>query len=498
MKRMLALVAALSMFLTLCASAGAEEPFTLAGFDESSVHHDWQTSRFFERMEARSGVAFSMTEYTDATAWSEAKARMLSGEEALPDVLFKAELTTRETQDWYEAGKLIDLTPYLEENAPNLWALLEAHPNWRKDITLPNGAIAALPSINQLQNNNAMWINQDWLNTLGLSVPTTAQELKEVLIAFRDQDPNRNGRQDEVPLTFMSLWDLKFLGHAFGIVSNDYNVYVDESGVVREVLTGNAQRAFLTWLHELWEERLIDHDGFLNSSSARQITDSKAAIPFGVMFAPTPLAVVPTSALDQYQLLMPLVYEGKQTYRDLGGDVIRGAFAVTSACKDPAAMLRWVDFLYTEDGYRLAQAGVEDEDYAWNDDGTWDWVMDDQTVASNVLPQVNMTEGGNMPGLSSDDFQLAYAERQAHQAVVSMQALKAVSVTPYPLVYLTEEQSSRLRELQLDVGRYADRTMACFVTGDIPLDDENWQVFCQTLEDKGLEELVGILQAALR
>ena len=52
------------------------------------------------------------------------------------------------------------MAPLLEENAPNLWALLEAHPDWREAITLPNGKIAALPAIQELAPQNAMWINQ--------------------------------------------------------------------------------------------------------------------------------------------------------------------------------------------------------------------------------------------------------------------------------------------------------------------------------------------------
>ena len=266
---------------------------------------------------------------------------------------------------------------------------------------------------------------------------------------------------------------------------------------MREALTMAEQRAFLEWLHELWAENLIDHNGFLTASSTRQITDSNATMIYGVMLAPTPLTVVPSNALDQYALLMPLTYEGKQTYRDLGGDVIRGAFAVSSGCKDPAAVIEWVDFLYSEEGYRLAQAGAENDDYIWNDDGTWNWLADDQTVALSVLPQVNMTEGGYMPGWSSDAFQLAYNDRQTQAAVEAAQALKRVSVEPYPLVCLTEEQEARVAEIQLPLGRYVERTMAWFVVGDLELNDQNWETFCRTAEGLGLSEMVGIWQAAL-
>ena len=53
---------------------------------------------------------------------------------------------------------------------------LEEHPDWKKAIEMPDGAIPALPNFNLLQSNNAMWINTDWLKKLGLEVPRTAEE----------------------------------------------------------------------------------------------------------------------------------------------------------------------------------------------------------------------------------------------------------------------------------------------------------------------------------
>ncbi len=44
-----------------------------------------------------------------------------------------------------------------------------------------------------------LWINMEWLSRLQLSIPETTQELKTVLTAFRDSDPNANGLADELP-----------------------------------------------------------------------------------------------------------------------------------------------------------------------------------------------------------------------------------------------------------------------------------------------------------
>ena len=65
-------------------------------------------------------------------------------------------------------------------------------------------------------------------------------------------------------------------------------------------------------------------------------------------------------------------------------------------------------------------------------------------------------------------------------------------------VTLDEETEKRVAEIQDDLSRYAEKTMACFVAGDIELTDENWDIFCKTLEEKGLQEMVNIWQNALK
>ncbi|MDD6050698.1 MAG: hypothetical protein PUC00_05440, partial [Clostridiales bacterium] len=345
--------------------------------------------------------------------------------------------------------------------------------------------------------NNAMWINATWLSRAGLDAPTTAEELTEVLRAFRDRDMNGNGKRgDEIPLTFSSLWDLRFLGHAFGINANDYYVTMDENGQVREVLTSAENRAFLTWLHQLWDEGLLDDTGFTGLRDAKNTTDDKADIIYGVMLSSTPVSLVNTASIKEYALLDPLVYEGKQVYRDLTGDVIRGTFAITSACQDPAALLAWVDFLYTEEGFILAEAGQAGEEFTWNDDGTWLWESASDALLSTVLPTATLRSGTSMPGIASVDFQQKIDDHATLQVVNGLLRLKTFDSLPYPLVYLTEAQQQRVDELIWQIGKYAEYQMVWFITGDVALNDDTWAEFCAQVKALGVDEMVSIWQTA--
>ena len=60
--------------------------------------------------------------------------------------------------------------------------------------------------------------------------------------------------------------------HAFGVNANDAYLTTDESGTVSEILTTDENRAFLTWLNQLWEEGLLDETGFSGLRSLMQFT----------------------------------------------------------------------------------------------------------------------------------------------------------------------------------------------------------------------------------
>ena len=154
-------LAVLLLFSQACAETAQKAPdYTMEGYDGDLSGRNWETNLFFSRMQEITGISFQFSQHTDQEKWTERKREILKGEN-LPDVLFKAELTSTEVRDLYEAGRIIDLAPYLEEYAPDLWKLLEEDPEKKQAITLPDGSIPALPAFNDLQNNDALWINTD-------------------------------------------------------------------------------------------------------------------------------------------------------------------------------------------------------------------------------------------------------------------------------------------------------------------------------------------------
>ena len=193
MKKIAAFALAASLCLPACTAGAA----TLTGLETETVGRSWADSLFFPRMEALTGIHMDASGITDEKAYAELLSGMTQGN--IPaDVLFKASLTREQEQSLLDCGALIDLAPLIEENMPNLSALLSSHPDWKQVISLKDGRIASLPLLNTTERQVCVWLNSKWLETLGLSVPTSVDELTDVLLAFKERDPNGNYKQDEI------------------------------------------------------------------------------------------------------------------------------------------------------------------------------------------------------------------------------------------------------------------------------------------------------------
>lgn len=99
-----------------------------------------------------------------------------------------------------ESGALLDLTDLLKEKAPHLWNTIpeEVWDAMKANDPTGKGRIYMIPTIVDYNLMTGL-IRQDWLDKLGLSMPTTQEEFVKVLEAFKTQDPNGNGIADEIP-----------------------------------------------------------------------------------------------------------------------------------------------------------------------------------------------------------------------------------------------------------------------------------------------------------
>lgn len=99
---------------------------------------------------------------------------------------------------FYEQGVLLgeDWSDYLDDIQPFVSMMGEDQLTYfTRDEKVV--AVATQPG----QQTFAWMIRQDWLDTLGLSMPTSMDELYDVLYAFTFSDPDQNGEDDTYGIT---------------------------------------------------------------------------------------------------------------------------------------------------------------------------------------------------------------------------------------------------------------------------------------------------------
>lgn len=497
LKRTLGLILVLGvLFFSQASYVQAEtgKSFSVLGYEAADQNRNWQEHSFFKRIQEHSGIMLQLEQITDLQAYQQRLVGLQAGQDNLPDVLFKASLGYQQIADLYERGILVDLRPYLAQYAPNFNALMESNPVIRQSISLPDGAIPALPYISLTPSQNILWINKKWLEELRLQVPETIEQLTDTLRAFKDRDPNRNGRSDEVPLSFIGPYDIKYLLSAWGLAANDYNIFV-ENHSVHYLPEEEGFTQFLHWSKDAFAQGLLDKDGFRTVDTLRRQTDAKAANRYGAFFAPLPNHVVPLEWVNDYQALPPLMYQGQQVYRQIASPVANGNFAITTACDDIPAMLSWVDYLYTQQGAVLAAIGLEGADYVVDGDGTWRllWENNDTTY----LAQSVIAADTSIPGISTEVFQQQYADPTVAYLSQQTALVAEHAVMPFPPYSLTAQEQAQVSALQSDLGKYIDESLVRFITGEWPLDDAHLQMFREELKILGATQFIAAWQNIL-
>ena len=171
-----------------------------------------------------------------------------------------------------------------------------------------------------------------------------------------------------------------------------------------------------------------------------------------------------------------------------------GTFAITSACEDPAALLQWVDVLYSEEGAIEAMAGIEGENYYYNEDGTWDWVGGAEALGVSGLSELTIYDTGDMPWLFPLDFNNRYYEANVGRLNDELAALSEYAVQPFPTYTLTTEENAYVGQLQMELGRYVDETLARMVLGEVEINDETKAAFLDGLTERGVDDMIAFWQ----
>lgn len=403
----------------------------------------------------------------------------------LPDVFYRAHLSRSEIVEYgMEANVFIPLEDLIEEYAPNVHQWFEENPEIRDSVTTPDGHIYALPGGSELDatRNEKLWINQPWLDEVGLDYPETQDELVEVLTAFRDEDPGDGG----APLLFRDPGQLiGFMAASYGLdfqMGYDINIEDDTVHIWR---TDDRARDYFEFMNMLYEEGLMDRGVFSQEGADFAANINAANVGIFRNMATDAFADVK----DQYVGIAPIEgpYGDRRQWQ--GPPSGFGNFAITTNNPYPAESLRWVDYFYSEEGGMLLKYGIEGETFEFDDEGNAEYI--DGTEATQI-GRWTPWPGGGIPYLTTEANSAATFQEEDKLAQEALEPFLVEEVYPEPI--FNEEQSREVSELRQDIDSYWSENIAQFVTGDRSLDE--WDDYVATMEQMGIERLEEIYQEA--
>jgi putative aldouronate transport system substrate-binding protein len=186
--------------------AGNGKPVLLIGQQADPLVTDYKNNYLTQYMEKLHNINLDFYMLPNDAAEVRTKVSLMVSAGDLPDVINTGALTDETILDYGMKGAFISLNKYFGNpaKAPNFTAIRDSDKTLLlQSMTSADGNIYSLPRYEGTPWNEApyrYYINKAWLDKLGLKIPTTTAELRNALIAFRDQDPNGNGRKDEIGL----------------------------------------------------------------------------------------------------------------------------------------------------------------------------------------------------------------------------------------------------------------------------------------------------------
>jgi putative aldouronate transport system substrate-binding protein len=268
-------------------------------------------------------------------------------------------------------GAFVPLNDLIDEHAPNIKAFFDKYPDKQSAVQSFDGNLYYIPYLPDGKYGRAYWMRLDWLDALGLEVPNNVDELYEVLTAFRNNDPNGNGEKDEVPffvrqwqelLRLVTLWD----GRSSG--SDTAHDFLIADGKVAHGYAGEGYREGIKNIAKWYQEGLIDAEVFTRGSSAREYLLSEN---LGGMthdwFASTsgynPKLRDKIDGFDLAVIAPPASISGVRMAEHRRIPVKPDGWAISHTNPDPVTTIKYFDFYFTEEGRRLANFGIEGEQY---------------------------------------------------------------------------------------------------------------------------------------
>lgn len=487
----------------------SEETITLTGWRAFAVdipaYHTTYDNPTMTALDEATGVHVDFTEVSGMEGMSMFNIMAASGNYA--DIMIgAADFYSGGEAKAVEDGVIMDLSDLIKKSAPDYLAAVEKYDLYR-DITNDGRYLTMYGIYDALSEGLGYIIRQDWLDELDLDTPVTYDDYYEVLSTFKTSY--------DLPNAFLmceTAQDSEHLANGYGTPGfcfSPFNaisyLYVEE-GQVKNSFTETGYKKYLLEMNRWYEAGLFNTD--FVSVSSRPNDDGRIA---AITSEETGVFYLSAANLDELAVSIggnaklagiadPLETPGELTHFSDGTHVAAGVnLCLSDTCSDPEAALKWVNYTFTDDGYRLFSYGAEGTMYYLNESGEPE--LDIEFLSNNSWNVGAITA---YKGYALTEICIGLFDRAATNAFYSDAALQAVNTWTnmsdgeYFLpnaVSLTTAEDEEFNAKNSDISTYANESTARFILGELNF-EADWDSFVATMQSLGIDRVVEIYQVA--
>ena len=544
MKKLLALILALVMVLGLCActgdtgsnqggSASGDGKVKLTvGLPTNAMVLDHENNALTKWLEEQCNVDLDFMEFAGGSEMATQISTMIGARQELPDILYGIELAGTIVSRYGKDGYFMDLSDYYADRdgaSKIFWDRMENELTEdeqsqviRKMTDAATGNIYCVPCVETSaidSMNYTMWINQEWLDKLNLKAPTNNQELYDVLVAFRDKDPNGNGQKDEIPLfgrhkPGAAGWGgnlIDWLLNLFVYYNEARNWKVEADGTLVPVYTQDEYREALKFINKLYKDELLTSMVFTlgDGEIAPIASPANGTALCGIICAHSTGAARGSEVMYQY---VPLKTWGYAVRSDNGFGMTT---FITEDCENPDKAFEMLMTLWSWEGSVRVRYGEFGVNWTYPDEGakselgleaTYKLIQDPLQVQgtakwSMIASTLNYHAEGESAQASEDMDEWgkkklalnAEASRLFDEA--AKENNKPEEICPYSPH--TEEENNSTSVERANVEDYYQKAQADFCTGRLdPNKDSDWNAYLKELDSLGLDVYQKYMQVA--
>ena len=487
---------------------------------DTAIVGDWNKNSFTKYMEEKTGLKVQFQTVTtsgpNGTDMTKVNAMMAAGD--LPDAFLGIPFTRDQLSLYGSQGVFAPLDDLIETYAPQLRQAMTDYPDMRRLMKGTDGKIYGFAGLNDCYHCRVgagrAWIYKPWLDKLNLEVPQTTEELRTVLKAFKEQDPNGHG--NAIPLAGVSTQAIdRFFMGAFMYNPGEPWLRLDNEKV--DFVANKPQwREALKYLRSLYDDGLLTNDVFSMTGEAITRLGNNPGYPrLGLVRA------------WDWGSFVDITYkgEGKDRWRDYvavpglqGPDGTRiaawnyygaygsGGLQISSKVKNPEMLVQWADAQMELEATMYGYAGLPVKNWDWSKAGQKGINGKQAIYGIDIWPAPVGTSWLQYSVMyRTDDYRLCqYAdpknpnfEKDLYESSKKYEPYASKKEWELPPVIFDEAQAATNADTATSLSNHVKQSMAQFATGKKDInDDAAWNSYLKDMDKMGLPAYLSNYQQA--